>query len=102
MIFEPWFHSTAEFVSKRIVVFSTNVDLWSFDSLSILDILSSNLNNVGIRSSVLSDELGNNGELLGGVNIEIASWSIEVVVCVSVGGKITSILVTDSLESLSF
>ena len=49
----------------------------------------------------MSEELSDNSEWLLSVDSEIASWSVESLVSVSEGGKITSVLIADSLESIA-
>jgi predicted membrane-bound dolichyl-phosphate-mannose-protein mannosyltransferase len=94
-------NSIAEIVGNRIVVSAIDSNLWSLNGLAILDVFSSDLDDLSVILTIRRMELSDNCEFLGGVDSEATSWSIEVVISVSVRGKIATVLVTNSLESFT-
>jgi len=100
LVTKPSFDGGAEVVAESLVVFTSNIHRWGLNNLSVLDVLSPDLYDFSAVCSVMGEELCNNLEFLGGVNIELASWSIESVVSMSKGGEIATIFVADSRVSL--
>lgn len=101
LVSHPALDVVTECVSDGIVVSSVDGHLWGLNGLSVLDVLSSDLYNLSIVSSRVSEELGDDGERLGGVDVEVASWSVEVDVSVSMRGEVTAVLVADTLVSFA-
>ena len=66
-----------------------------------LDVLSADLLHSGVVSAVLSDELSDNSNRLGGVNLVLRAGSVEVGVTVSVLGEVTAIFVASTVLAIS-
>ena len=100
LVTEPSLDGGAEVVAESLVLFTSNSHRWGINDLSVLDIFSSNLNDFSAICSVVGEELSNNLEFLGGVNLELAAWSIESAFSMSEGGEIATIFVADARVSL--
>ena len=66
-----------------------------------LEVLSADLLHGGVVSAVFSDELGDNSDGLGGVDLVLGSGAVEVGVAVSVLSEITAILVAGTVLAIS-
>lgn len=99
---EPSLGGSAVLVTESIVVLSTNVDRWSLNCLAVLDVFSLDFDNITVVGIVTCEELSDNSEWFRSVDSELASRSVEILASVSESGKVTSVLVADSFESVTF
>ena len=74
--------------------------LWVFDYISILDIFTSDTDQISVFCTIGSDKLSNDGKWFGGINFEFWSRSIVFVVSQTPWAEVTSILVADTVISL--
>ena len=82
------------------MLFTINGHRWGLDDLAVLDVLSPDLSDLTVVGSISSKELSDNLEFLCGVNSELAAWSIEVLLSMSEGSEITSVLIADTSVSI--
>jgi len=99
-VLEVLLDGLAEVVREGVVLLSVDGGGWGLNDLSSLDILSSDFVNSSVVSSIVSDELGHDGEWHSGINLEVASWSVESLVSVSEGSEIASISVANARVSI--
>jgi len=92
----------AHFVGDGVKLFGhfVNSRFWVLDDFVVLDVKSSDLDEVSLGGLVRSMELSDDGEWLGGVDLELSSWAEEVLDADSVGVEITTIWVTDAAVSV--
>jgi len=98
-ILVPVVSGSAEIVSNRVEFFSLDGGFRSFDDLTILHVLSTDFNYIGVAGTVLGNELSDNCEFPGRVNSKVRARTEEIFVSKSVWREVTSRFVTDSLSS---
>jgi len=94
------FERIAHIVSDRIVlgINSLDVRFWVLENFTILNEDSSDFAKVSGVGSIGSDELGNNGHWLGGINSLV--WTIEIFDTSSVRVEIATIFIADTFVSI--
>ena len=66
----------------------------------VLDKESSDFRELAGVGSIVREELGDDGEWSGAINLELRTWAVEVVDSHSVWVQVTAVFVADSLISL--
>ena len=98
-VLEDFLLSSTGLVSDRVVGKSTNLCLWMLDLFTVLDEESLDFNEITLIGVVTGNELGHNGEWF--VSVDLFAWSEEVFNTHSEGIDIATVLVADTLISLS-
>ena len=83
----------AEVSSKRVSGNSSNLGLRVGNDVAVLDIETSDLRETAVGSLV---ELGDDGDLLGGIDSEVGSGTVEGLVALAVGVEVTAISIASS------
>ena len=93
----------AHLVRDRVVLLVEAIKLgvWMLDNLSVLNEESLNLGKVTGSGSIRGDELSDDSDWLGCINLEVRSRSKEIGNTGSEWVEIATVLVTDSTESIS-
>jgi len=98
--FEVLLDGSAEVVRDRVVLLSVDGGGWSLNHFSSLDVLSSDFVDSSVVSSVVGNELSDDGEWHGGINFEVASRSKESLGSVSEGSEVASISIAKARVSI--
>ena len=93
-------HVRADLVGDRIARHPGQRHVGVRDDFAILHIESADVDEVPIICVALSDELGDNGHLLPGVQLKVLAPAIEVPGTETIGVEITAILVADTIVAL--
>lgn len=102
LVSEGFLESFAHLVGDGVELFGHGVNgaLWVLDDFRVLDVKSPDLNEVSSGGLVGSVELGDNGEWLAGVDLELSSNAEEVFDTNSVGVEIATVWVTCTAVSV--
>merc|ERR1719502_821738 len=91
---------TAEVISDRVVLLSVDRVAWVLDGLAVLLVELLHLYQLAMITAIIGDELCGDSDWLGAVDLEVGSWTKEIVDAQPVWLDVATVLVAEALEAI--